>query len=107
GGQGRSGAVRLGRVADTEPRRRRPDDARDADQEHLRGGGPASPMSQIPLEAIRLMNGFRGYQLVAAACRLKLPDLVAAGHTDPDELSSLTGMETGSLRRVLRGLAAW
>ena len=64
-------------------------------------------MSQIPLEAIRLMNGFRGYQLVVAACRLKLPDLVAAGHTDPDALSSLTGMEPGSLRRVLRGLAAW
>jgi len=64
-------------------------------------------MSRIPLEAIRLMNGFRGYQLAVAACRLKLPDLVAAGHTDPDELSSLTGMEPGSLRRVLRGLAAW
>jgi orsellinic acid C2-O-methyltransferase len=64
-------------------------------------------MSRIPLEAIRLMNGFRGYQLAVAACRLKLPDLVAAGHCDPGDLSSLTGMEPGSLRRVLRGLAAW
>jgi O-methyltransferase domain len=53
------------------------------------------------------MNGFRGYQLAVAACRLRLPDLVAAGHGDPDELSSLTGTDPGSLRRALRGLAAW
>jgi orsellinic acid C2-O-methyltransferase len=64
-------------------------------------------MSRIPLEAIRLMNGFRGYQLAVAACRLRLPDLVATGHGDPDELSALTGTDPGSLRRVLRGLAAW
>jgi orsellinic acid C2-O-methyltransferase len=64
-------------------------------------------VSRIPPEAVRLMNGFRGYQLAVAACRLKLPDLVAAGHTHPDELSSLTGTDSGSLRRVLRGLAAW
>ena len=64
-------------------------------------------MSRIPLEAVRLMNGFRGYQLAVAACRLRLPDLVAAGHSGPDELAALTGTDPGSLRRVLRGLAAW
>jgi O-methyltransferase len=64
-------------------------------------------MSRIPLEAVRLMNGFRGYQLAVAACRLELPDLVAQGHGDANELAALTGMHADSLHRVLRGLAAW
>jgi orsellinic acid C2-O-methyltransferase len=64
-------------------------------------------MSEIPLDAVRMMNGFRGYQLAVAACRLRLPDLVADGHSDADELSALTGMHPSSLLRALRGLAAW
>lgn len=60
-----------------------------------------------PLEAVRLLNGFRAYQLVVAACKLKLPDLVAAGHSDPATLASMTGTHEASLRRMLRGLAAW
>ncbi len=58
-------------------------------------------------DAIRLLNGFRGYQLVVAACRLKLPDLGAAGHHDAGTLAAETGTHEASLRRALRGLAAW
>jgi hypothetical protein len=60
-----------------------------------------------PAEAVRLLNGFRGYQLALAACRLNLPDLVAAGHSDPDGLAVQTGVHAGALRRMLRGLVAW
>jgi len=59
-----------------------------------------------PAEAIWLLNGFRGYQLVVAACRLKLPDLVAAGHGEPAALAAMTKTHGPSMRRVLRGLAA-
>ena len=62
---------------------------------------------QPPAEAIRLFNGFRGFQLVVAACRLELPDLVAAGHADADELAALTETHAGALRRMLRGLVTW
>lgn len=64
-------------------------------------------MSSIPPEAIRLLNGFRGYQLVVAACRLQLPDLVAAGPLDAGQISARTGMNPDAMRRVLRGLIAW
>jgi hypothetical protein len=64
---------------------------------------PKSP----PIEAVRLLNGFRGYQLVVAACRLKLPDLVSSGNGDPVSLASQTSTHEPSLRRVLRALAAW
>lgn len=64
-------------------------------------------MSSIPQEAIRLMNGFRGYQLVVAACRLKLPDLVASGPLDAAEIARRTGMNPDAIRRMLRGLVAW
>jgi orsellinic acid C2-O-methyltransferase len=60
-----------------------------------------------PAEAVRLMNGYRGYQLAVAACRLELPDLVAAGCSDVPTLAARTGTHEGALRRVLRGLASW
>lgn len=60
-----------------------------------------------PPEAVRLLNGFRGYQLVVAACKLNLPDLVAAGHSEPARLAAMTGTHEPAMRRVLRGLAAW
>jgi hypothetical protein len=53
------------------------------------------------------MNGYRGYQLAVAACRLQLPDLVAAGCNDAAALAAKTGTDEGALRRVLRGLVAW
>ena len=58
-------------------------------------------------QALRLVSGFRGYQLLVAACKLKLPDLVAAGPMTPDELATATGTHPPSLHRMLRGLAAW
>lgn len=54
-----------------------------------------------------LINGFRGYQLLVAACRLKLPDLVGEGPRNADELASATGTHAPSLRRALRGLVSW
>jgi len=54
-----------------------------------------------------LLNGYRGYQLVAASCELNLPDRVAAGPKDAAELAAATGMHASSLKRALRGLVAW
>jgi orsellinic acid C2-O-methyltransferase len=65
-------------------------------------------MSKGPsLEAQRLMSGFRAYQMVVAACRLRLPDLVADGPKAADELAAETGTLPGPLHRMLRGLAVW
>ena len=59
------------------------------------------------IEAQRLVSGFRVYQMVVAACRLKLPDLVVDGPKTADELAASTETHGPSLRRMLRGLAAW
>ena len=59
------------------------------------------------IEAQRLVSGFRAYQMVVAACQLKLPDLVAEGPKTADELAASTATHGPSLRRMLRGLAAW
>jgi hypothetical protein len=64
-------------------------------------------LSKFPSGAIRLLNGFRGYQLVVAACRLGLPDLVAANPADSAELAARTRTDADAMRRFLRGLAAW
>ena len=53
------------------------------------------------------MNGYRAFQLVVAACRLKLPDLVAAGCSDVASLAAKTQTDAGALGRVLRGLVTW
>jgi len=68
------------------------------------GGG----MSKAPpLDAQRLMSGFRAYQMVVAACRLRLPDLLADGPRSAQDLAEETGTLAGPLQRVLRGLAVW
>ena len=59
------------------------------------------------IDAVRLVNGFRIFQLVVAASRLKIPDLVADGPKTADELAASTETHGPSLRRMLRGLAAW
>jgi ubiquinone/menaquinone biosynthesis C-methylase UbiE len=59
------------------------------------------------IEAQRLLSGYRVFQMVVAASRLRLPDLVAAGPKTADELAASTGTHGPSLRRMLRGLAAW
>jgi hypothetical protein len=62
---------------------------------------------RFPAEAIRLLNGFRGYQLVVAACRLGVPDIVAGAPADAEQIAARTGMNPDATRRFLRGLAAW
>jgi len=59
------------------------------------------------IDAQRLVSGFRAFQMVVAACRLQIPDLVAAGPKTAEELASSTGMHASSLRRMLRALTAW
>jgi hypothetical protein len=61
----------------------------------------------VSKEAWRLMNGYRGYQLIVAACQLTLPDLVSAGPKSADELAAQTDTHASSLHRMLRGLAVW
>lgn len=53
------------------------------------------------------MQGFRAYQLVAAACELAIPDLLANGPRSVHDLATLTDTHEPSLRRLLRGLAMW
>src|ERR1700704_6022176 len=60
-----------------------------------------------PIEAQRLVNGFRAFQMVAAACKLQLPDLVADGPKTAGELAASTGIDEQILRRLLRGLEVW
>ena len=64
-------------------------------------------MSEIPEQAIRLLNGFRGYQIVVAASRLGLPDMLAVEPLDAVEIAARTGMNPDAMRRMLRGLVAW
>jgi len=58
-------------------------------------------------DAVRLLHGFRGYQLVVAACRLGLPDMIAVAPLGADEIATRTGLDPDATRRFLRGLAAW
>lgn len=64
-------------------------------------------MTPAMKQAIRLMNGYRIYQMVVAACRLNLPDLLAAGPKSLEELAAATGTKTLSLHRYLKGMVAW
>jgi hypothetical protein len=59
------------------------------------------------IESQRLVSGFRAFQMMVAACKLKLPDLVADGPKTADELAESTGVHADSLRRLLRGLEVW
>lgn len=62
---------------------------------------------EVWFEGSRLVNGFRAYQMMAAACRLRLPDLVAAGPRTFAELAAQTGMQPAAMKGLLKGLAAW
>jgi O-methyltransferase/methyltransferase family protein len=59
------------------------------------------------IQAQRLVSGFRAFQMMVAACKLQLPDLVASGPKTVEELSASTGIHAQSLRRLLRGLEVW
>lgn len=60
-----------------------------------------------PLEAQRLVSGFRAYMMLVAACRLQVPDLLASGPKTADEVAASTETHAPSMRRLLRGLAVW
>ena len=62
---------------------------------------------QPPDEAYRLVQGYRVYQMLVAACELKLPDLLATGPQSVRDLATVTETHEPSLRRFLRGLAIW
>ena len=62
---------------------------------------------QPPDDAFRLVQGYRVYQMLVAACELKLPDLLADGPKSVSDLVTLTDTHAPSLRRFLRGLAIW
>ena len=66
------------------------------------------PEANQPIDqARRLVFGYRAFQLVVAACELKIPDLLAAGPRTAEELAEVTRTHAPSLRAMLRGLAAW
>ena len=53
------------------------------------------------------MLGYRVFQLVVAACELKIPDLLAEGPKSAAEIASATHTHEPSLRGLMRGLCAW
>jgi hypothetical protein len=57
-----------------------------------------------PDRAYQLVSGFRVTQMVRAVALLKIPDLVAAGPQNVDDLAASAGVQVDPLRRVLRCL---
>lgn len=57
-------------------------------------------------ELVRLVDGFRVTQTIYAAVELGIPDLLADGERDADELASASGADAASLYRLLRALAS-
>lgn len=58
-----------------------------------------------PIEVARLVSGFRTFQMVAAACRLGLPDRLVDGPKNAADLASATDTNELAMRKLLRGLA--
>ena len=54
--------------------------------------------------AFQLVSGFRYTQMLGALCRLKIPDLLAAGPRSSEDLAASVGVQLGPLRRILRCL---
>ena len=66
--------------------------------------GPQAPPAWIVLG--RLLSGYAVSQLIHAAVRLGLPDLLGEGPKTAEQLATATGVHAPSLFRVLRALAA-
>ncbi|MEV5944276.1 methyltransferase [Streptomyces sp. NPDC051994] len=64
----------------------------------------SDPMAAAHL--YRLAFGFIPAQMIHAAARLRLPDLLAERSLTTGELADLTGTHAPSLRRLMRGLAS-
>ena len=62
--------------------------------------------SQSPEAALlEMLRGYQLTQLVYVATRLGIPDLLADGPKDPDQLAVACGAHPNALHRLLRGLA--
>ena len=57
--------------------------------------------------ARRLLNGYRAFQSVVAACELEIPDLLASGPRTAAEIAKATNTDEPSLRSLMRALCAW
>ena len=71
--------------------------------------GPVDP-SRVPSVESRqrllaLVRGYRNSQAIYVATRLGIPDLLADGSREIDELAQATGSHPSSLHRVLLALA--
>ena len=68
--------------------------------------GPTIPSGEPRERLLSIIRDFRTTQAVYVATRLGIPDLLAAGPRDIEELARETGSHPPSLRRVLMALAA-
>jgi hypothetical protein len=68
-------------------------------------GIPASLSAEQGAELFELMAGYRVSQAIYAVASLGIPDLLASGPQDCDELARATGTHAPTLFRVLRFLA--
>ncbi len=65
----------------------------------------AAPTHAEMAELFRLISGYRVSQALYVVATLGIPDLLTDGPRDSDELAQVTGMQAGTLYRVLRFLA--
>ena len=65
---------------------------------------PAMPGEEPSVILRRLIDGHKVTQAIRVAVELGLPDRIAAGTRDPDELAAASGAHPPSLRRLLRAL---
>jgi SAM-dependent methyltransferase len=73
----------------------------------LRDAQSQSPSSANPQTSLRdLINGYTWTQVLHAAARLRLADLIAAGPLTAAELAERSGADPEILRRLLNGLVA-
>lgn len=68
---------------------------------------PQRPTDQAPIDALRKMiHGYTVSQAVYVAAKLGIPDLLASGPRNSDDLASRTSTDAGSLYRLMRALAS-
>src|SRR4051794_14240095 len=53
------------------------------------------------------MYGYRGSQMLAAACELGIPDLLADGPKTAPQIAAATSTHGQTVRSLMRGLCAW
>ncbi len=73
----------------------------------MKNSSSGIPYERPSPEAQRLVNGFRVYQMIAAACDLGLFDALAEAPRSAYELAMATDAHESSLHRLLRGMVVW